>query len=138
MATNKKIATLMLITLVGLAFTGCSDSNDSVLAPTVDTAPPAVPANVDLQYADGAATISWAANTVDADLAGYIVERERYGVSETLVASPALITSYVDNAPLSGSSMYHVYAVDNSGNQSAVSTTYLTVALGHGTGERAE
>ena len=133
MVSNKKIVTLVLITVVGLAFTGCSDNETAALvAPVaIDTAPPAVPANVDLQYSDGSATISWAANTVDSDLAGYLVVRERYGVSETLVAAPALINSYVDAAPLTGSSMYHVYAVDTAGNESAVSTTYLTVSVGH-------
>ncbi len=132
MVSNKKIVTLVLITVVGLAFTGCSDNDSAVVAPVaIDTAPPAVPADIDLAYASGAATISWAANTVDADLAGYIVIRERYGVSETLVGTPALINSYVDNAPLTGSSQYHVYSVDTTGNQSAVSTTYLTVAQSH-------
>ena len=135
MASNKKIAILMLITLVSLAFTGCSDSNDNPAAVIIDTAPPAVPAELDLDFSDGYATISWAQNTVDADLAGYVVTRERYGVVEGLVASPAMINSYIDANPLSGSSQYHVYSVDTSGNASAVSTTYLTVALAHPTGE---
>ncbi len=131
MASNKMIMTLMLIALVSLAFTGCSDSDDNPAAVVLDTAPPAVPAELDLQYSDGSATISWAQNTVDSDLAGYIVTRERYGVVEDMVAAPALINSYIDANPLSGSSEYHVYSVDTSGNASAVSTTYLTVALRH-------
>ncbi|MDX2472399.1 MAG: hypothetical protein QNL91_01695 [Candidatus Krumholzibacteria bacterium] len=131
MASNKMIMTLMLIALVSLAFTGCSDSDDNPAAVVLDTAPPAVPAELDLQYSDGSATISWAQNTVDSDLAGYIVTRERYGVVEDMVAAPALINSYIDANPLSGSSEYHVYSVDTSGNASAVSTTYLTVALVH-------
>jgi hypothetical protein len=135
MASYKKIMTLMLIALVSLAFIGCSDSNDNPAAVVLDTAPPAVPAELDLQYSDGSATISWAQNAVDADLAGYIVTRERYGVVEDMVAAPALINSYIDANPLSGSSEYHVYSVDTSGNASAVSTTYLTVALGHQSGE---
>jgi hypothetical protein len=32
---------------------------------------------------------------------------------------------------LIGSSAYHVFAVDTSGNESAVATTYLMVALEH-------
>jgi hypothetical protein len=131
MASNKTIMTLMLIALVSLAFTGCSDSDDNPAAVVLDTAPPAAPAELDLQYSDGSATISWAQNTVDSDLAGYVVTRERYGVVEDLVSAPALINSYIDANPMSGSSEYHVYSVDTSGNASAVSTTYLTVALVH-------
>ncbi len=130
MASSKKIVTLMLITLVGLAFTGCGDSGPVGVA-AVDTAPPAVPANLDVQYTNGAATISWAANTVNPDLAGFIVSRERNGASEALVSSPAMITSYTDPSPLFGSSTYHVYAVDLAGNQSAVSSTNLTISGAH-------
>ena len=135
MVTNKKIVTLVLITVVGLAFTGCSDNDSSVVAPAaIDTAPPAVPTEIALAYSDGSATVSWAPNTVDTDLAGYVVIRERYGVSETMLDAPTLINSYVDSAPLSGNSQYHVYSVDTTGNQSAVSTTYLTVELQHNDG----
>jgi len=135
MVSNKKIGSLVLITLISLAFVGCSDSDNSATAPVIDTAPPAVPASLDLAYAGGSATISWAVNSVDADLAGYVVTRERNGVSENLVASPALINSYVDADPLLGSSMYHVFSVDTSGNQSAVSTTYLTITRSHRTSQ---
>lgn len=135
MASNKKIMTLMLIALVSLAFTGCSDSDDNPAAVVLDTAPPAVPAELEMDYSNGSATISWAQNTVDSDLAGYIVTRERYGVTEDLVSAPAMINSYIDANPMSGSSQYHVYSVDTSGNASAVTTTYLTVALGHQSSE---
>ena len=46
-----------------------------------------------------------------------------------------LISSYEDANPLSGSSQYHVYSVDLSGNQSAVATVNLTVTLGHQTAD---
>ncbi|MFT5234351.1 MAG: hypothetical protein ACI9UK_002138 [Candidatus Krumholzibacteriia bacterium] len=134
MINNKKILMLLVITIIGLTVIGCSDS-DTGTAVVLDTAPPAVPANIDMDYNNGNATISWAVNNVDSDLAGYVVVRERYGMSETLVSSPALVNSYVDSNPLTGASMYHVYSVDTSGNQSAVSTTHLTVELGHETGE---
>ena len=62
MASNKKIMTLMLITLVSLAFTGCSDTDDNPAAVVIDTAPPAVPAQLDLDYSNGSATITWATN----------------------------------------------------------------------------
>jgi len=134
MGNNKKILMLLVMTIIGLAVTGCSDK-ETATAVAICTAPPAVPANIDLDYSNGNATISWAVNNVDSDLAGYVVVRERYGMSETLISSPAMVNSYVDSNPLSGSSMYHVYSVDQSGNQSAVSTTYLSVELGHQAGE---
>jgi len=129
MASNKKFITLALIALVALAFTGCSSDDSNPAA--IDTAPPAVPANLNLDYVDGAATISWAQNNVDSDLAGYVVIREKNGSSNTLVSSPALMNSYVDNSPLIGASQYHVYAVDNSGNQSAIATVDLMISLVH-------
>lgn len=134
MATSKKIMTLMLIAVVGLAFTGCSDNgSNAVIAPVVDTAPPAVPADVSLQYDSGTATISWAANNVDQDLAGFVVVRQHNGSSQALVQAPVMVTSFADgNAPV-GTSVYHVYAVDLSGNQSAVSSAYLTVTNSHET-----
>jgi len=129
MASNKKIVTMMLIALVGLAFAGCSDNdNDVVPAPTIDTAPPTLAGNLTMAYSDGAATISWNQNVVDTDLAGYVVLREQNDVSTELVGTPAMIHSYTDSNPLYGTSMYHVYAVDTSGNQSAVATVYLTLS----------
>ncbi len=132
MASNKKIISLVLITLVGLAFTGCSDSDSpNPTAVTVDTAPPAVPFNLDMEYGDGAANLTWAANTVDSDLAGYVIDRERNGATVSLVSAPSLINSYVDENPVTGSSYYHIYAVDTSGNQSAVATVNLVVSTTH-------
>jgi hypothetical protein len=133
MSTNKKIVTLMLVAVVGLAFTGCSDDSSSVTAPTVDTAPPAVPADMSLQYSGGSATVTWAANTVDQDLAGFVVVRQHDGQSLALVQAPVMATSFVDAYPPVGTNVYHVYAVDLSGNQSALASAYLTVTKAHET-----
>ena len=84
-----------------------------------------------MDYAARWPYINWDISTVDADLAGYIVTREHYGITEILVATPAMISSYEDPNPPVGTSMYHVYAVDESGNQSAVATVTLTVVTGH-------
>ena len=131
MVNNKMIVTIMLIAIASLAGAGCSDDNPVNPTTIVDTAPPAVPVNLSVDYSMDMAVISWDQNTVDTDLAGYIVTRERYGVTETLVGTPAAISSYQDMNPLSGSSLYHVFAVDNAGNQSAVATVSLTVVLTH-------
>ncbi len=138
MASSKKIVTLVLIGLVALAFTGCSSDDSNPAAVVVDTAPPAVPANLDLDYAAGAATITWAENTVDSDLAGYVISRENNGTTVALVGSPALMTSYVDNNPPLGANHYSIYAVDTSGNQSAIATVNLAISAGHQIAELAD
>lgn len=130
---SKKILTLMLVALTAFAV-GCSDDNP-VTPSTVDTAPPAVPSDLTADFGGSQATISWAPNTVDQDLAGYLVTRENSGVTDTLVASPEMITTYADPAPKRGVSTYHVIAVDRAGNQSAVASVTLTIVGGHETDE---
>ena len=129
MASKKMIVTTLILGLVAVA-TGCSDSNNPIVA-APDTAPPALPSNLDVEFTAGVAVVSWDINSVDSDLAGYIVTRERSGETETLLATPTLVTTFQDDAPLTGSSSYHVYAVDPSGNESAVATAYLMVAVDH-------
>lgn len=128
---SKKILTLLFVALAIFAV-GCSD--DSPVTPNnIDTAPPAVPSDLAADYSGTNATISWAANTVDQDLAGYLVTRENNGVTDTLVASPEMITSFADPAPRGGVNTYHVIAVDETGNQSAVASISLTILRGHET-----
>jgi len=131
MVNNKMIVTFMLIAVVTLAGAGCSDDNPVIPTTVVDTAPPAVPANLSVAYSTDKAVISWDMSTVDRDLAGYIVTREHSGVTETLVSTPALISSYEDPNPLIGLNLYHVYAVDFLGNESAVATVSLSISLSH-------
>ena len=135
MVSNKMIVTILLTAIVALAGTGCSDDNPVTPSSPVDTAPPAVPANLSADYTGDAAVINWDMSTVDTDLAGYIVVRERDGVSDTLVSTPSLISSYQDDSPRPGTSVYHVYAVDLNGNMSAVATVSLTISLGHQTAD---
>ncbi len=131
MVSNKMIVTFMLIAIATLACAGCSDDNPVTPSNPVDTAPPAVPANLTVDYSSEKAVINWDMSTVDTDLAGYIVTRERYGVTEVLVGTPTMISSYEDTNPLTGSSLYHVYAVDHTGNESAVATVNLVITLNH-------
>ena len=102
---------------------------------SIDTAPPAVPANLSVQYEGGSALVNCDMSTVDTDLAGYIVIREHNGVSEILVGTPIWNNNYEDPNPPSGVSLYHVYAVDTSGNQSAIATVSLTTSTGRGKAE---
>jgi len=133
MVSNKMIVTVMLIAAVALVCTGCGDESTVIPANVIDTAPPAVPANLSVNHSADSAVITWDMSTVDTDLAGYIVTRERYGVTEALISTPVLISNYEDTNPLAGSTLYHVYAVDHAGNESAVATVSLAIVLGHST-----
>lgn len=129
--SSKKILTTVLIGLVAV-LAGCSDDPVAVGDP-VDTAPPATPYLVrsDFDADSGAALISWAENTVDTDLAGYLVTRENKGSVVFLIDNPTLVQSVEDPAPAPGSNLYSVIAVDLAGNQSAVQQVYLNRPLSH-------
>ena len=133
MVNNKMIVTFMLIAMTTLALAGCSDDNPVNPATVVDTAPLDVPANLTLEMSKGAAVLDWDPST-DHHVVGYMVTREQNGITEILVGAPAMISSYEDANPPLGTSMYHVYAVDETGNQSAVATVSLTVIISHRTG----
>jgi len=87
----------------------------------IDTAPPAVPANLAAAYADGVVSLSWDANTTDADLAGFVLRRDNYGEITELVASPSVFQSFQDS-PALGLNVYEIYSVDLVGNESAISS----------------
>ncbi len=133
MVSNKMIVTFMLIAIAALACAGCSDDNPVTLVNPVDTAPPAVPSNLSVDYSANKAIISWDMSTVDPDLAGYIVTRENCSVTEILVDQPIFVSRYEDANPKAGSTLYSVYAVDNVGNESAIATVNLTIPLNHRT-----
>ena len=139
MAGNKFIVSLMLITLVALA--GCSDDSNPVAtpapAPSVDTAPPAPAAGLQGSYlsALNVVTISWAANTTDADLDGYLISRENDGTTVDLVSDPLKAQTFTDQSPLAGMSIYHVTAVDEAGNESAVSSVSVNYSVAAGRDE---
>lgn len=123
MTRNKTIVTLGLIALVSLAFMGCSDDSNPVVTPTqpvVDTAPPAVPFGLAAEFDGTVAVVSWAANTVDSDLAGFLVQKTHYSDPVvTLVGTPSLATSIFDNNVGDGLTEYQVTSVDLVGNESA-------------------
>ncbi len=131
MATSKKIITLMLIILVSVIGTGCSDDSTSPApaAPpvevVVDTAPPAVPANLSVMASSEAILLAWDQNTTDADLDGFIITREHLGVTEVLTDAPRNVAAFSDYDAQEGESVYYVYSVDFTGNESGMaSVTY--------------
>jgi hypothetical protein len=129
MANKKMIAMTLILGLVALA-TGCSDSTTAPVT-TPDTAPPTPAGNVTVAFVDGVATLSWDIEAVDADLAGYVVTREHNGATVVLLEAPTLVTTVEDATPELGASVYHVYAVDTTGNESAPSTTQLLLSGNH-------
>ena len=124
MAGNKKIVGLILTLMATLIVTGCSDDAVTVAPPSVDTAPPAAAANLTGRYSPSfdVVVLNWAENTVDSDLAGYLVTREHDGQSVDLVSSPLLAQYYQDPSAQNGENIYYVSAIDESGNESAVAT----------------
>ncbi len=133
MANTKKILVGIMLMTVAIMATGCSDSNPVNVDNAIDTAPPATPYAVrsTLDYTTGTAVITWAVDTVDTDLAGYVVSRENDGQVVDLVANPTMVYSVQDTDPQPGINIYHVYAVDQAGNQSAVQSATLTLASSH-------
>ena len=129
MVNNKMIVTFMLIAIASLAGAGCSDDNP-VVTPTnpIDTAPLDPPANLSLELSKGSAILDWDP-TIDVHVVNWVVTRERYGVTQFLGNISLDYSGYVDPNPLSGSSMYHVYSMDNAGRMSAAATVNLTIPL---------
>ena len=128
MSSIKVIVTLALIATLSLVSIGCSDSDDPVAvpaAPAIDTMPPSIPTGLEAAFADGQFELSWAANNVDADLAGYLVTRDHDGATATLVGSPALVQS-IEDSPLEGLNVYKIFSVDETGNESAYASISYT------------
>jgi len=81
MASKKLILTLACVTALALVATGCgSDDDSSPTAPVVDTAPPALPANLAVAYdqAQDLAVVSWAPNSTITRFAGFPVSCASY------------------------------------------------------------
>ncbi len=129
MASKKIILTLMCLTALTFAATGCGDDDSNPVAPAVDTAPPVLPSGLDLQYvaADRAVTVSWDQNVTDADFAGFLVSRAICNNEPVaLVNEPQTTPYYTDNDLAVGSLVtYFISSVDESGNISAAATIVL-------------
>lgn len=125
MVTNKKMfVSLMFIALISILAAGCSDDNTTTVAPAIDTTPPGVPYNLVGNYNAqlSSVLVSWGVNSVDTDLAGYVLQRAADGIYVDLVEEPAMIQSFQDFSPADGAATYNVFAVDFSGNASAVAS----------------
>ncbi len=108
-------ATLALCVL----FLGCSDDDETITTPVVDTAPPAIPTGFNCCAEDLVSKLSWEANVVDDDLAGYLIYRTACNQTWQLTPEPITNTRFVDPVPFSGPTLYEISAVDINGNESA-------------------
>jgi len=85
----------------------------------VDTAPPAVPTNLNASNHQAWVKIAWDANTVDSDFFGFNVYRHVFGGSYLITESPLQDSYFIDYYPLRKGCVYAVTAIDESGNESA-------------------
>ena len=133
MKTNKKIVSVILVCLVGILATGCSEDNPVAIEIPVDTAPPALPYDVagDFVATSGVIALTWGVNTTDTDLVGYIVTRENRGNVVDIIAVPALVQTVEDTNPPAGTNLYQIYAVDLAGNTSAAQSVVVAIVLQH-------
>ena len=129
MASKKFIFGIMLISLLTLVATGCSDDNDPVTSAPVDTAPPAAPVDLAGAYhtAFDAVLLTWGVNDVDRDLAGYMLNREHDGLTTALIDEPTMVQSFEDDGAAEGLNVYQIYAVDLAGNESAVASVSIVI-----------
>lgn len=112
--------TFLVLLVLALALTGCTDANPSAVAPMpIDTAPPAGPTELTADAGRSTALLSWAANVTDHDLQGYLVYRLAFGQAWLLTDTVITESRFADHAPLRGHAQYAVTAVDASGNESA-------------------
>lgn len=133
MASKKFILTLVCISTLGLLALGCGsddDSNPVAPAPPIDTAPPMLPGNLDVDYSEvqQTAVITWNQNVTDADLAGYVVSRGSYDLTPTvLTETPQTANTFQDQLTddCGRQITYYIYAVDTSDNMSAAATITL-------------
>ncbi len=134
MASKKLILTLTCVTALAILAAGCgSDDDSSPAAPIVDdqvdTAPPALPSNLQAVYdrAHGC-SVSWAQNTTDADFAGFLVSRTAAGAEPVELVDQPIRANQIQDPDVAGAGgelTYSVRSVDTSGNVSAASTVVV-------------
>ena len=128
MALNKWKLLLTALVLLSFAALGCGGDDDSHPASPVDTQPPTLPTGLSAEFAPASqqVVLSWDANTVDVDLAGYQITRTCYDTTVDLVATPQAANTFVDDAAGLGREVtYQVYAVDQVGNASAAASVSI-------------
>jgi hypothetical protein len=107
-------------------YAGCGNETAGT-SPKLDTNPPAVPVELTVQALPGqGVSLSWAANTVDSDLSGYVAYRSEspHGGFCPLASGPVSTNSLLDRSARPGHSYwYQVAARDVNRNESARSAS---------------
>lgn len=101
----------LLIASLGLA-TGCGSESGST-GPALDTVPPAIPLDISGNaVTNSGISLNWAANTVDPDLAGYVVYRSQSANRSYVPLShgPVATNSYVDTSAQPGNTYWYTIA----------------------------
>ncbi len=136
MAISRRAPLILLgvIVLLAILFTGCGNETAGT-SPKLDTNPPAVPVELTAQLVPGeGVSLSWAANTVDSDLRGYIAYRSEspHGGYSPLSSDPVTTNSLLDRSVRPGHSYwYQIAARDVNRNESARSAS-VAVSLASG------
>lgn len=121
---------LFCILILGVALTaGCGNDEDQT-SPFVDTVPPSIPLDVTASPSeDGGVQLDWAANTIDPDLAGYVVYRSTSPQRgfQPITDRPVPTNVYVDRQARAGQNYwYSVSARDVHLNESSRSSSSPT------------
>jgi hypothetical protein len=131
MVSNKMIVTFMLIATVSLTSAGCSDDNP--VTPTIiDEAPIIPPTNLTVDVNKGKAMLDWRPSA-DARVMNFFVDREHDGVRTSLGKTEKSESQFVDENPVVGYSIYHVYAAGSGSRKSASASVSLMISRGHQT-----
>lgn len=112
---------LAAVALLALTANGCSDSASTTSAPDEDLTPPTAPVNLSVSVKGDLVTVAWRENS-ELDLASYRVYRT-VNTQDMALASSSDQARYVDTIEQSGlfNLSYRVTAIDESGNESALS-----------------
>jgi len=128
MAISRRAPLILLgvIVLLAILFAGCGNETTGI-SPKLDTNPPAVPVELSARVVTGeGVSLSWAANTVDSDLRGYIAYRSEspHGGFSPLSDQPVTTNSLLDRSVRPGHSYwYQIAARDVNRNESARSAS---------------
>ena len=132
MASKKLILTLLCVTALTFMTVGCGSDDSTPTAPAVDTAPPALPGSLSVDYAarQHEVTVSWAPNVTDSDFDGFLVSRGSYDLDPVAVVSDPQSANSFQDTDLDGAGRqvtYYIYSVDTSGNVSAAATVSVNL-----------
>ncbi len=122
---------LLVVALIPALFAiyGCGSSGDTYTPTAVDTAPPAIPIDLEAESLDsGVVALGWSQNTTDADFDGFKVYRVVDTRMLELTFYPISDNFFTDRRPVpDAKNEYRVTALDFTGNESEYARVELHV-----------